>query len=119
MNLIYEAGDIVFFRNVKFKDFDGKARVDIRLAGHPFLVLNDVQSFGDTCYALKITSRKLNNIPQYPLLVTSTTPKLRKSSFINLNKLFQFDITSNVIPCCRLKQQHFKKICNMMCKVSY
>ena len=83
MNLIYEQGDIVFFRNVIFEDSDGKERLDIRTAGHPFLILNDVKDFGDTCLALKITSRRLTYIKQYHLGPVSAKPKLRKDSFVN------------------------------------
>lgn len=119
MNLIYERGDIVFFRNVMFQDDDGKKRMDIRTAGHPFLILNDVKDFGDSCLALQITSRKLTHTKQYHLKPVSAKPKLKKDSFVNLNKVFKFNIDQNVIPCCHLKQAHLQRIYQMVRNVIY
>lgn len=110
MDSIYNAGDIVFFRNVVFDDPDGKERVDTRISGHPFLILNDVKNFGDKCYALKITSRKLDAVNQYSLVKYATEPGLRKDSFVNLNKVFEFNIEKNIVPCCHLKSDHFDRI---------
>ncbi len=119
MRLIYERGDIVFFRNVMFQDDDGKKRMDIRTAGHPFLILNDVKDFGDTCLALKITSRKLDYTKQYHLRPVSAKPRLKKDSFVNLNKVFKFKIDQNIIPCCHLKESHLQRIYQIAYDIIY
>lgn len=110
MNRIYNPGDIVFFRNVMFHDADGEDRLDIRMAGHPFLVLNCVNDFGDKCYALKLTSRALDYVDQYLLSKTSAMPNLRKDSYVNLNKVFEFDIDKRIVPVCHLKRDHLSQI---------
>lgn len=119
MTSIYIPGDIVFFRNVVFNDPDGKERIDIRIAGHPFLVLNSVENLGDKCCALIITSRRSNKICQYSLAKHTTIPRLKKESFVNLNKVFEFYVDRNTASCCHLKIGHFNRICEKIPKNNY
>lgn len=114
MGSIYTAGDIVYFKNVVFNDSDGKKRVDTRISGHPYLILNDVQNLGDKCYALKITSRELFAISQYYLLKNATEPNLKKNSYVNLNIIFEFNIEKIIISRCHLKSSHFDRIIKMI-----
>ena len=53
MGQIYTPGDIVFFKNIKLMNRDGSSRLDIRINGHPFIVLSDIDELGETALCLK------------------------------------------------------------------
>lgn len=49
---IYYRGDIIAVKNIKFKDND---YLDTRINGHPVIILNEVESYKDSIYFLKIS----------------------------------------------------------------
>ena len=110
MNPMYSAGDIVYVPNMLFKDRDAKERLDIRIAGHPYIILNDVNDFGDECLALKLTSQKRHNIKQYSLERNSSIPRLKKDSYLDLDKVFCLNIEKFIIPYGHLKYKHLNGV---------
>lgn len=109
-HFIYLAGDVVFFKNVMFKDYDGKERIDTRLNGHPFLILNDVEELGDKCYALKLTSKKFDKKVQYSLPQLATVPKLKKNSYVDLNNVYEIEIDEYRVPYGYLRPEYLDDI---------
>lgn len=113
MYQIYTQGDIVLLKNVMFVNSKGDKRIDTRISGHPYLVLNDVNDLGEKLYALKLTSRKLRNVKQYALQKNNAFPSLRKPCYVNLDKMYTFDVDKVILPSCHLKLPHFKRIYGM------
>lgn len=109
-DLIYAAGDVVFFKNVMFKDCDGKERIDTRLHGHPYLILTDVKDFGDKCYALKLTTKKFSKKAQYFLPQLATVPKLKKESFVDMDNMYEFKIDNYSVPYCYVRPEYLGEI---------
>lgn len=85
---IYKPGDIIFIRNVKFKD----GGIDTRINGHPFVLLEDVIDVGQKVKCLKITSQIRSN------QIKLGKHFLRKQSYVDLNKVYYLNINSYSFP---------------------
>ncbi len=105
----YFEGDIIFLRNVVFNDKEGVRTVDTRMGGHPFVVLEDTSS-ENSVQLLKITTGKLQTVPQYLLLPNATKPYLKYSSYVNLNKIYVLEEERNIVPRIYLKEAEFQNL---------
>ena len=111
MGLIYSKGDIVFVKNVTFKDKDGERRLDLRINGHPFIVLNEINELGEATFALKMTSRRLESVNQREIkLKTNAYNMMKKNSFVNLDKVYLFEINKVIVPVVNIKEQTVNSI---------
>ncbi len=53
---LYNQGDVVFVTNVKLHDKGDKTVIDLRIKGHPFIILEDVYSLDQTVPCLLVSS---------------------------------------------------------------
>lgn len=107
--MYYEAGDIIYVRNVVFSDKDGTKQTDLRIKGHPFMVVED--SFTSKGLKLvKLTSRELERVRQHYLSEKTTKPYLRHGTYVNLNKLYIMDMERNIAPVTKLRYSELQLI---------
>jgi len=100
MGKIYSMGDIVLFRNIKLIDNDGKYKLDTRIKGHPFIILNDIDDFGQTALCLKCSSSKRGKRRNSHIKVDNI--KIRdmkqKSTYIEIKNIYEITIDKIVLP---------------------
>lgn len=94
---IYEKGDIIFIKNLRFKD----GEIDIRIKGHPYLLLEDVLYEGQEVKVLKITTK--NKFPQIKL----NKGILKRVSFIDLSQEYKVHVYGFSFPYAHINLEEY------------
>ena len=100
MGKIYSPGDIVFFRNVKLIQYNGSKVLDPRIKGHPYIILNDVDDFGEEAICLNCSSsEKSRNRKDYiQIKAIKVRGDKKRSTYVNIKNIYRFEIESFVAP---------------------
>lgn len=87
MGILLNSGDIIFRNNIRFRDNN---KLDFRIHGHPFLLLNTITSQNSSGLFLKISSFYIPPYENafYKLDKNSTKKKLNKDCFIDLRYIY-------------------------------
>lgn len=100
MGKIYNKGDIVLFKNIRLITNEGETRLDTRLKGHPFILLNNIDDFGETALCLKMSSSKKGKRKEKHLLVDNIKMKgmKRKPTYIEIANIYKIQIDKVIAP---------------------
>ena len=112
MGKIYSKGDIVFLKNMKLIDYDGSSRLDNRINGHPFIVLNDIDEFGETVLCLKCSASEKGKRKGYHLIIENLKMKgiHNKLSYVDIVNVYKFEVNTVVVPVGKISNPKMREI---------
>ncbi len=106
---IYYRGDIIAVKNIRFKDND---YLDIRMNGHPVIILNEIRNYKDNIYVLKMSGSydTMEGLKNYFILKPNKDNKLKKASYVDLRYVYKINCEN--IPCYEkfVSQQQYEEI---------
>lgn len=99
MNPIYTSGDVVFFQNIKLFNAPNEFVLDTRINGHPFIILEDVNEFGEYASCLLCSSSKKfkEDKNRYLIEKLALHNHLPKDTYVDFKHIYKIKITG-IIP---------------------
>ncbi len=100
MGKIYSPGDIVFFKNVKLIQYNGLKVLDTRINGHPYIILNDVDDFGEVAFCLICSSNEKNKRRKNHIHIKKAKVRGDKTreTYVNIENVYKFEIDKVIAP---------------------
>lgn len=107
MGKLYSPGDIIIVRNMFLKDKKkGNYSIDTRIKGHPFVVLNDIDDFGQTAQLFMCTGSSYRDLPQEEI----TSTRMLKKTYVNLNSKYEKEIQCILRKIASISQKELNRI---------
>ena len=103
----YNKGDIVLFKNIMLINNDGIQTIDTRIKGHPFIILNDINEFGEIALCLKCSSSTVGKRKNFHFKVDSIKMKgmKQKTTYIEMNHIYKIRIDNFISPVGRVSNK--------------
>ena len=107
MGKIYSPGDVVFFKNVMLVNHNGATVLDPRIKGHPYIILNDVDDFGEVALCLNCSSSKKGKRKNSHVMIENLKIRgdRRRSTYANIKNLYKFQIDQVIISAGRVSKE--------------
>lgn len=94
MGKIYSKGDIVFFKNIMLHKKGKSTTIDVRIDGHPFILLEDVNDIGEVVRCLKCSSNESqkNKDRKYLIPHKKLRGRKHKDNYVDLAYVYNIQI---------------------------
>lgn len=118
MSKLYERGDVIFLKCMLLCNRNGTKEMDLRLNGHPFVIMEDVYELGETVPCLKISSGKKGKRKeeQYVIENFKIVGRPAKKSYVDIKNVYNVNVDKSYLVQGRIKKpvmEELEKLANI------